>query len=283
VAAAATALAPAATDVVEAGLLVHRGTSLARGAAIPANTPLRATEPARLRLASLRVVVAASAEIRWLPAERTVVLERGTLEVETTGTEHARVVTERFAVELDAAALTIDPATVRVHRGAARVVDRSHKRVTQLAAGDTWRVAESAVHAPQRTEPPTHAAAASAADLLAQARAQLAARDYAAAERTATGVLAITAWRHEESEARVLLADVAQASGALELAATRYLAVATSFADLPAAESALYAAARVELRRARKAPARALLERYLALYPAGRYTDDARRELASLP
>ena len=81
----------------------------------------------------------------------------------------------------------------------------------------------------------------------------------------------------------MFLAEVAHASGALDLAVERYLAIAARFGALPAGESALYAAARIELRRSRASAARALLTRYLARYPAGRYADDARRELATLP
>ena len=85
------------------------------------------------------------------------------------------------------------------------------------------------------------------------------------------------------AEARIFLADVAQAAGALDRAVERYLAVATEFADLPAGESALYAVARIELRRSRTAAGRAVLVRYLARYPSGRYADDARRQLAGSP
>ncbi|MCW5804162.1 MAG: hypothetical protein KIT31_17445 [Deltaproteobacteria bacterium] len=81
----------------------------------------------------------------------------------------------------------------------------------------------------------------------------------------------------------MLLADIAQASGALDRAVAHYTAVFTELAGLPAAESALYAAARVELRRTRTAAARALLARYLDRHPAGRYADDVRRQLAALP
>jgi outer membrane protein assembly factor BamD (BamD/ComL family) len=78
----------------------------------------------------------------------------------------------------------------------------------------------------------------------------------------------------------MLIADVAQASGALDRAVAQYLEVAAEFDDLPVAESALYAAARIELHRSRSAAARAVLERYLGRFPTGRYADDARRELA---
>jgi TolA-binding protein len=191
------------------------------------------------------------------------------------------VVTERFEVELDDAALTVDPSSVRVRRGAARIVDRAHRPLAHVTSGGSWRPSD-AVRPARAAEPPT-ASGAPAIDRLGVARAQLAAQDYAGAERSANDLLAAAPGRGDEAEARILLAEVAQAQGALELAVTRYLAVATQLSDLPAAESALYAAARIELRRTRAAAARALLTRYLDRYPRGRYAVDARRELAALP
>lgn len=122
--------------------------------------------------------------------------------------------------------------------------------------------------------------AESIAAVLARARTQLAAKQHAEAERTANSVLArADATLADEAEARTILADVAQARGQLELAKTRYLEVAAKFESLSAGESALYAAARVEARRG--GDARALLERYLARYPRGRFVNDARRLLGA--
>ncbi|HMG20126.1 MAG TPA: hypothetical protein VK607_02375, partial [Kofleriaceae bacterium] len=236
--------------------------------------------PARLRFAAVHVVVAASSELRWSAATRTLVLMRGSLEVDGAGAGVARVVTERFEVELGDVALTVDAGAVRVHRGRARIVDRARTPLAHVESGATWRPPVATPVAPAPAAAPASAAGPSAAALLADARAQLAAQDYAAAERTAERALATSPSRGDAAEARIFLADLAQASGALDRAVTRYLAVAAEFADLPVAESALYAAARVELRRSRTGAARAVLERYLARYPAGRYADDARRELA---
>jgi outer membrane protein assembly factor BamD (BamD/ComL family) len=80
----------------------------------------------------------------------------------------------------------------------------------------------------------------------------------------------------------MLLAEIAQGAGKPELAVERYIAVADTFRGTAAAESALYAAARVELKRRDTAAARTLLDRYLARHPTGRYAEDARRELAGL-
>ncbi|MGE0404546.1 MAG: hypothetical protein AB7T06_47995, partial [Kofleriaceae bacterium] len=76
----------------------------------------------------------------------------------------------------------------------------------------------------------------SIADVLARARTLLAAHDYASAERTAASVLP-RARGADEAEARTILADIAQASGQLDLAHARYVEVATKFASLSAGES----------------------------------------------
>ncbi len=133
---------------------------------------------------------------------------------------------------------------------------------------------------PGRITPKLETVEESIADVLARARTLLAAHDYASAERTAASVFP-RARGADEAEARTILADIAQASGQLDLANTRYVEVATKFASLSAGESALYAAARLALRRGHDA--RPLLEQYLARYPRGRFVVDARRLLGSSP
>jgi hypothetical protein len=195
-----------------------------------------------------------------MPAERMVVLARGTLAIEAGEGDPARLVTERFEVELEGAALTVDPTAVRVARGVVRVLDRSRRPLARVAAGATWKPSQGPARPSHRAAP---SSAGPSSSVAAPSSAAASARD--------------------DAEARMFLAEVAHANGELDLAVERYLDVATRFGDLPAGESALYAAARIELRRSRAAAARALLTRYLARYPAGRYADDVRRELATLP
>ena len=61
-----------------------------------------------------------------------------------------------------------------------------------------------------------------------------------------------------------------------------YLRVARAFAELPAGENALFAAARLEADRQRSAAAAQLLERYLERYPHGRFEREARARLRAL-
>ena len=221
--------------------------------------------PAKVELPSLRVALAEHTQVRWTSNDRLIVIEQGKVEIDASG-EPARVITQRFEVELTDTDASIDKSGVRVRRGTARVVDRSRKLLAQLEAGSDWQPAEPA--GKPRTKPVE----------LAQARTQLADGQHAEAERTAEAVLARPLSRAEEAEARMFLADLAQATGNLGVAVSRYDTVATKFADLPAAESALYAAARIEARRGRADAARTLFDRYLQAYPNGRYADDVRNK-----
>lgn len=162
---------------------------------------------------------------------------------------------------------------LHVDRGAARVIDlATDAGVATVAAGESWPAPTAA---PRRDT--------TARELLARAHRDFGARAYDRAERNAVAALARKPTTAEEADARMILAETAQASGRLGLAVERYELVASSFPTLAAAETALHAASRIELRRGRHAAARALLERYLLTYPAGRYAADSRRLLATLP
>jgi hypothetical protein len=267
-------------NIVVGGVVRTGTTAIAAGAVVPADTLLRADTGAGLRLAGAHVVVLAGAELRWVPAARTLHLDRGALELDSPSAGLARVVTGRFVAELDDAALTVASARVHVRRGQVTIMAPSSGLVlARVDAGGEWTLPDLA--SPTRSgASPTPAA--TAGELLAQARRQFSARKYVDAARTAEAALALSPRRAEEAEARILLADIAQATGDLALASRRYTAVADAFAGNAAAESALYAAARIELRRGRTDAARTLLGRYLDRFPAGRYADDARRELDAL-
>jgi hypothetical protein len=262
----------ATTDVVEAGELRSPSTTIATGTAIPADVILTTRDVARLRLAAARVVVAAHSEVRWSPIERVLLLDRGSIDIETDD-GGARVVTPSFELALDDGALTVGRTRVRVKRGKAQVFDHARVRLAELDAGESWDATARLVKRPPRTHVKTPT------ELMTEARALLAAKDHPGAERLATRALAATESRRDKADYRMFLADLAQASDALDVAVARYTAVARDFADLAVAESALYAAALIESRRGHPAAARTLRERYLATYPTGRYADDVQRQL----
>ncbi|HUQ06564.1 MAG TPA: tetratricopeptide repeat protein [Kofleriaceae bacterium] len=269
-----------ATDLVDEGVVLAGATTLAVGDAVPADALLRVETRARVRLGAARVVIIPNAELRWLPGERTVRLERGTIEVDSPSGGVARVVAARFVVELTGpdADVTVEPTVVRVRRGSVTLFAPSSQTVlARVEAGGEWTLPD-----PARTPASGSARTPTVAELMTKARRQFAARQYAEAARTTEDALDRSPRRSDEAEARIFLGDIAQATGDLALAARRYTAVADTFAGEPAAESALYAVARIELRRGRTAAARALLARYLDRHPAGRYADDVRRELDAL-
>jgi hypothetical protein len=252
-------------DVVAEGTLLDGARELHVGDAVPTNRPLRTTADARVKLASFDIAIAPQSQLAWR-GDR-VVLDQGKIEIQSSSSSStARVITERFEVELTGD-VTVEPGRVHVDSGTARVSDRDGKRLAQLEAGGEWQP-----RAPKPSKPQASAVT------IAEARAQLSAKDFTAAEKTAKAVLARSPSRAEEIDALMFLADLAQAMGELDVAVARYEGVATKFADVPAAESALYAAGRIEARRGRDAAARALFERYLDRYPNGRYADDVRRQ-----
>jgi len=78
------------------------------------------------------------------------------------------------------------------------------------------------------------------------------------------------------AEAEAELAEGRQAS-----AIERYLDVVARYPETPQAEQALFAAAQLSMGRTPREATR-LLERYIALYPRGRFIEDARRLLRSI-
>jgi hypothetical protein len=167
-------------------------------------------------------------------------------------------------------ALLVEKGFIEVIDGRVRIADGN--RLIELWRSEQWK----------GREPLSEPRAASISELLGRAQKQFATKAYAKAKATLAEVLRRAPARSDEVTARVLLADIAQAEGKLDEAVAKYTAVANAFVDAPAGESALYAAARLEVRRARAPQAVALLEKYLARYPKGRYVVDVRRELETL-
>jgi outer membrane protein assembly factor BamD (BamD/ComL family) len=70
--------------------------------------------------------------------------------------------------------------------------------------------------------------------------------------------------------------------GDLAAAAAIYRTVAQQYKELPAAENALFAAARIENTRGDRTTAIALLERYVRDYPNGRFRKEVVSRLKAL-
>jgi TolA-binding protein len=104
----------------------------------------------------------------------------------------------------------------------------------------------------------------------------------ASAERDVAAALASQPTRSQAAEAWTLRAECALVSGDPEGAAKLYRDVSGRYADLPAGETALFAAARIQANAGRPATAEALLRSYLARYPRGRFQSEATARLRAL-
>ena len=88
--------------------------------------------------------------------------------------------------------------------------------------------------------------------------------------------------RANAAEAHTILAECAQMAGQPRAAVERYLLVARRYSNLPAGETALFAAARIEANAGHLQAARDLFERYLERYPDGTLRAEAERRLRAI-
>jgi outer membrane protein assembly factor BamD (BamD/ComL family) len=117
---------------------------------------------------------------------------------------------------------------------------------------------------------------------LDEAREALARHDLSSARAGIDEVLAGAPGRREQAEAFTLRAESALVAGDLAAAAAGYAFVAERFEGLPAAENALFAAARIDADRLRGPAAAKGLEQYLSRYPNGRFVKEAASRLRDL-
>jgi len=199
-----------------------------------------------------------------------------------------------FRVVLLAAEATITQDRVDVVRGTAQVMHEG-QLVRRLGAGESY-VTQTKPAAPPAVVEARRSARVlkgetailpagpqeTASALLVMAQQQLAARDVASARRLIARAEQRAATREERAEAGTLRAECALIEHRPEQAARAYLLVAKDFADLPAGENALFAAAQLSAREADVSRTRGLLVRYLEHYPQGRFADAARTRLLGL-
>lgn len=193
---------------------------------------------------------------------------------------------QRFALAHDAhaegsteAARADAHASVPKLASPVRFTGRSPVRIgPQTPAG---RILPPAAATPAPTVPPA-APSPDAAALIAAARSELAAKRVSGARQRIDAALALAPAQSLRAEAMSLRAECALVEGDLGGATAAYLSVANEFGQLPAGENALFAAARVEADRGRKAAAIEGLNRYLGHYPHGRFVKEAKARLREL-
>ena len=258
----------------------------------PQETPL-ASEPRDLpagvevAVAHARVRAVRRASISWNEKAATVKLDSGAIELDVDPALQRgfRVITDAFVVEVLGTRFTVDAAHVEVSRGTVRVLAPDGRvLVARLQMGQTWSPLQAAPTISEPAAQPerrTHATQpADVAEQLARARRDLANGQVARAEKEASSILAGGRERRQEAEARTLLAECAQARGQIDQAFAAYAVVAERFGDLPAGETALFAAGRTLADAGRRVSATHWLHRYLNSYPSGRFTVEAKERLA---
>jgi hypothetical protein len=253
----------------------------------PAAEPRDLPAGVEVALAHARVRAVRRAAISWNEKAATVKLDSGAIELDVDPTleREFRVVTDTFVVEVLGTRFLVDASHVEVSRGAVRVLALDGRvLVARLQMGQTWPPLEAA---PATSEPAPEPRAgrsrpADAAEQLSRARRDLANGQVARAEKEASSILVGARDRRQEAEARTLLAECAQSRGKIDQAVAAYAAVAERFGELPAGETALFAAGRTLADAGRRTPAVHWLHRYLDRYPSGRFTVEAKERLAGL-
>ena len=303
--AANAALELASTDGrVLSGSIEVAGKVLQSGALLRAGDEALARGGAELALAHAQVSLRADTVVRWDGSMSELALSAGSVLAEVDPSKHARfsVRTPRFRAVVLGTRFEVTLEGVRVERGLVQVVDlegrvlapglRAGQSFTREPAAANGETAVPPVRANPPSEPGEHSASAakgtrpaSALDvnaLLQRARTSLAARDARAARRTVDEALALRPAQAVRAEALSLRAECARVGGDVAAAVTQYLQVADGFGRLPAAQNALFAAARLEAERGRRDRAAELFARYLARYPDGSLAEDAARRLGAL-
>lgn len=281
-------------DTLVTGAVSADGAELAPGSHVPTARPIRSETISTLSLGPSTVTLSAGATIVWKPDGATLDLREGAVDVvvDPARRESFRVATASFAVEVVGTDFTVTADQVTVRRGAVRIVGPDGAvLVDPLSAGEAWGREEPTeaeeARSPAEPQPARPAAttrpAPTASDRLSEARRAFVAGDIELAASAARNVLAMrAATRGQSADAHTLLAECAQAAGHPAQAISLYRRIAEDYRDLPAGETALFAAGRLEANRGHKAPARGHLELYLRRYPQGRFVSDARARLRAL-
>jgi len=282
---------------------------------------IRAQEPGTLETPGARIAYRSGTSFRMLAQSRQVELYEGEVDVEVApgGPGRFRVVAPRFIVEVIGTHFIVRPSGVETLHGTVRILDASGRELAVLHAAETWSVGDpnelplalaeaEPLPAMSLANPPQPAPAAlvtaslpSAAahhqpegstkpsarnrvdQLIGEARSGLAAGDPERARTRIASALGARPTGHQRAVAGLLAAASFLVEGRYEEALANYRRTAESFNRYPESETAAFAIAQLLCERATTDEARSALQDYLVRYPEGRFVQDARRKLASLP
>jgi len=254
-----------------------------------------------------------------LARARRVELYAGEVDVEVApgGPGRFRVVAPRFVVEVIGTHFIVRPAGVETLRGTVRILDANNHELAVLHAAESWSVgdpsrlplalddAEPLSAAPSADTPKPAALATESLpsttqhrqpegatkplaknrvdQLIAEARSGLAAGDPELARARIASALGARPSSRQRAVAGLLAAASFLVEGRYEEALADYRRTAESFDRYPESETAAFAIAQLLCERATTEEASSALRAYLTRYPEGRFVQDARRKLASLP
>jgi hypothetical protein len=288
---------------VLAGSVELAGMMQGKGAELPSQRSVYAQTGAELALGHARVSLRPQTRVRWNAAAQTLSLEAGSVLAEVDPNKHQRfsVQTPHFSAVVLGTRFEVTLEGVRVEQGKVQVVGGDGRVLALgLLAGESFTLAEPTTlamhetgleHAARATksapsaQSAAHAAGGPKLDAigwLQRARSGLAARDPRTARRAVDAALALRPAHAVRAEALSLRAECSIVDGDVGAAVRQYLQVAEGFGRLPAAQNALFAAAKLEAERGRRTRAAELFARYLARYPHGSLADDAARRLGAL-
>lgn len=286
-------------DRVLSGRVELAGSERKEGQTIATGETFSSARGAVLALAHAQVELRPDTSAQWDADARSFSLRRGSVMVEVDPARHESFAVESsaFTVQVLGTRFEVTETSVHVVRGRVSVQPKGATTEPVLLIGGSEQAdfplateQETETAADPSRQPATAATtqrgraqdAVSGSALLEQARTQLAARQIRRARRTLEQALPVLRGAPLRAEALSLQAECHLLAQHYPTARDAYLRVARQFEDLPAGETALYAAARIEAEHGKSARAQSLLERYLTQYPQGSFVREATRRLRAL-